>query len=261
MMKKQKKILGQKQVLAHILMHTVEEFREMKATDIIPYIEGEVYVGNVLAEPGLTNTFKQNRGTQIHGLNTENVEINEGEIYFDVLFYVRTRNRLSKIIVDVEAQKDEPSGYDILNRAVFYVSREISSQKNREFTKSEYNNIKQVYSIWICMNQTKNTLECYHLEKESLLEKKDWKGRQDIVNIVMIGLSKNLPERNEKYKLHRFLGILFSQQLNAEEKIELLENEYGIVTGKKFREDVKKMCNLSQGIKEAGKLEGIKLGR
>ena len=111
------------------------------------------------------------------------------------------------------------------------------------------------------MNQTKNTLEWYHLEKESLLEKKDWKGRQDIVNIVMIGLSKNLPERNEKYKLHRLLGILFSQQLNAEEKIELLENEYEIVTGKKFREDVKEMCNLSQGIKEAGKLEGIKLGK
>lgn len=99
------------------------------------------------------------------------------------------------LILDVEAQKNEPSGYDILNRAVFYVSREISSQKNREFVKSEYNDIKQVYSIWICMNQKKNTLEWYHLIKESRLEVKDWKGRTDLINIVMIGLAKELPEQ------------------------------------------------------------------
>lgn len=43
------------------------------------------------------------------------------------------RDRLSQIIINVEAQKDEPNGYDILNRAIFYVSRMISSQKERDF--------------------------------------------------------------------------------------------------------------------------------
>lgn len=262
---KAKQILGQKWVLTYILIHTVEEFKGMKPEKVISYIEGEPYIGNVPVEPGLTNTLSKSNGTMISGLNTENSEINEGETYFDVLFYARTRDRASKMILDIEAQKDEPSGYDILNRAVFYVSREISSQKNREFVKSEYNNIKQVYSIWICMNQKKNTLEWYHLTKESRLEVKDWKGRTDLINIVMIGLAKRLPEQSEEYKMHRLLGALFSQELDAKEKIEILEKEYGIPMEEKFRKDVKEMCNLSQGIKESGRMEGrqegIEIGR
>ena len=258
---KAKQILGQKWVLAYILIHTAEEFKGMELEEVISYIEGEPYIGNVPVEPGLTNITSKSKGTMISGLNTENSEINEGEIYFDVLFYARTRDRASKMILDIEAQKDEPSGYDILNRAVFYVSREISSQKNREFVKSEYNNIKHVYSIWICMNQKKNTLEWYHLTKESRLEVKEWKGRKDLINIVMIGLAKELPEQSEKYKLHRLLGILFSQELEAKEKIEILEKEYRIPMKEEFRKDVKEMCNLSQGIKEAGRMEGIEIGR
>ena len=39
---------------------------------------------------------------------------------------------MSQIIINVEAQKDEPKGYEILNRAIFYVSRLISSQKERD---------------------------------------------------------------------------------------------------------------------------------
>ena len=39
------------------------------------------------------------------------------------------KDGLSQIIINVEAQKDEPTGYEILNRAIFYVSRLISSQK------------------------------------------------------------------------------------------------------------------------------------
>lgn len=214
---KAKQILGQKGVLAYILIHTVEEFKRMEPEEVISYIEEETYIGNVSVEPGLTNINIKSSGMKIRGLNTENSEINEGEIYFDVLFYARTRNRASKMILDIEAQKDEPSGYDILNRAVFYVSREISSQKNREFVKSEYNDIKQVYSIWICMNQKKNTLEWYRLTKES--------------------------------------------QLEAKEKLENLEKEYGIPIEEEFRKDVMEMCNLSQGIKEAGRMEGIEIGR
>ena len=66
---------------------------------------------------------------------------------------------MSQIIINVEAQKDEPNGYDILNRAIFYVSRMISSQKERDFSNSNYNDIKRVYSIWVCMNMPENSLE------------------------------------------------------------------------------------------------------
>ena len=44
---------------------------------------------------------------------------------FDIIFYVRMKDGLSQVIVNIEAQKAEPSAYDIINRAVFYVSRMI----------------------------------------------------------------------------------------------------------------------------------------
>lgn len=258
--KNAKQILGQKQILAHILVYTVEEFKGMKPEEVIPYIEGEPYIGIVPVNPGHTNASSKKNG-KIYGLNTENMELNEGEICFDVFFYVRTRDGLSKIIIDIEAQKDEPFGYDIMNRAVFYVSREISAQKNREFVKSEYDNIKQVYTIWLCMNQKENTMEWYHLTGESIIGNQKWKGRVDQLNIIMIGLAENPPEEQEGKKLHRLLGVLFSQHMNVEEKSRILKEEYKISMEEGVGKDVEAMCNLGQGIKEAGIREGIEIGR
>ena len=123
----------------------------------------------------------------------------------------------------MEIQKDEPTEYHILDRVVFYVSRQISSKKEREFVKSQYNDIKQVYSIWICLNQKINAL------KHICFEEKD---------------------------LYRLFGTLFSDKLDAEEKIRILETEYHIPMEEKLRGGLDTMCNLSQGIKE----EGIRLG-
>ena len=43
--------------------------------------------------------------------------------------------------MNIEAQKDEPTEYKILNRAIFYVSRLISSQKERDFVNTNYDDI------------------------------------------------------------------------------------------------------------------------
>jgi len=144
---KAKRLLGNKIILAHILTKTIDEFKEMNPKDVISYIEGEPFISVVPVEPGLTNTEKEKNGQRITGLNTENIEINEGLIRFDIIFYVRMKNGISQIIVNLEAQKDEPTSYYILNRAIFYVSRLVSSQKERDFAKSNYNDIKRVFSI------------------------------------------------------------------------------------------------------------------
>ena len=109
----------------------------MKPEDVVTYIEGEPKVGIVPVEPGMTNAEKTDAiGLRIVGNNTENAEINEGMVRFDIIFYVRMKNGLFQIIVNIEAQKDEPSEYKILNQAIFYVSRLVSSQKER-FCKYE----------------------------------------------------------------------------------------------------------------------------
>lgn len=65
----------------------------------------------------------------------------------DIILYVRMKDGISQVIVNLEAQKDEPTVYHILNRAVFYVSRLVSSQKERDFVKTNYNDIRRVFSI------------------------------------------------------------------------------------------------------------------
>ncbi len=173
-------------------------------------------------------------------------------IRFDIVFYVRMKDGLSQIIINVEAQKDEPSGYQILNRAIFYVSRLISSQKERDFENSSYDDIKRVYSIWVCMNMEENSMSHVHPTKENVIGSYEWKGKLDLLNIVMIGLAKELPGHNEMYELHRLLGALLSQELTIDEKLNIIGNEYDIPIEENLRKDVSVMCNLSQGIEEKG---------
>ena len=238
-------------------MKTVVEFQGMKPEDVVTYIEGEPSISVVPVEPGLANMEKTDAtGQRIVGLNTENAEINEGLVRFDIIFYVRmpsvddTKNGLSQIIVNIEAQKDEPTEYKILNRAIFYVSRLISSQKERDFVNTNYDDIKQVLSIWICMNMDDNSLSHIHLTKDEMLKPCIWKGNLDLLNIVLIGITNEIPEHDEKYEMHRLIGALLSSELKEQEKLDIIEHEYNIPISQEFREDVSIMCNLSQGIED-----------
>ncbi len=246
-----KRLLGNKTILAHILVKTVDEFKGMDPKEAVNYIEGEPFISVIPVEPGLTNAEKEEAGQRIVGFNTENTEINEGLVRFDIVFYVRMKDGLSQIIVNVEAQKDAPTEYNVLNRAIFYVSRLVSSQKERDFVNTNYDDIKRVFSIWICMNMSQNSMNYVHLTNDGLLGSYEWGGKIDLLNIVLIGLSQELPEHDEKYELHRLLGALLSKKLTSDEKLNIIETEYDIPIEDSLRKDVSVMCNLSQGIRDA----------
>lgn len=255
---KAKRLLGHKYILAYILVNTVDEFKGMNPGDVVQYIEGEPLIGVVPVEPGMTNSQEDNpakKGRRIIGFNSENAEINEGLVRFDIVFYVRMRDGLSQMIINVESQKDEPAGYDLLDRAVFYVSRLISSQKERDFVHTGYNDIRRVFSIWVCMNLDENSMGYVHLAYDKLIGHYRCKGRLDLLNIVLIGLSNELAEHDEKYELHRLLGVLLSKQLSVNEKLAIIENEYDIPAEAGIRKEVASMCNLSQGIREDARAE------
>ena len=247
---KAKRLLGNKIILAHILVKTVDEFKGMNPKEVVSYIEGEPLIGVVPVEPGLTNAGKEENGQRIVGMNTENAEINEGLVRFDIIFYVRMKDGISQVIVNLEAQKDEPTSYHILNRAVFYVSHLVSSQKERDFVKTNYNDIKRVFSIWVCMNMDENSMDYVHLTDDKLLGSYPWKGGLDLLNIVLIGIANELPEHDDKYELHRLLSTLLSAELTVDEKLGIIKTEYSIPVDEKLRKDMSAMCNLSQGIRE-----------
>ena len=100
----------------------------------------------------------------------------------------------------------------------------------------------------MCMNMEKNSLSHFHLKKDEMLEPYDWKGNTDLLNIVMIGVTNELPKHDEKYELHRLIGALLSDRLRENEKLDIIEKEYKIPLSNDFRKEVDNMCNLSQGI-------------
>ena len=91
-----KRLLGQKSILAQILVRTVDEFKGMNPRYVETLIEGEPYISRIPLEPGLTNpeAMRAKSGQRITGLNTENQEHAEGLVRFDIVFYVRMKDGL-----------------------------------------------------------------------------------------------------------------------------------------------------------------------
>ena len=145
-----KEILADIQVLARIVKHTVAEAGKLSISEIIRCINREsIQIGTVLMEPGLTNAGS------IESLQKEDSVLNEGYITYDIRFMLVIAEAVLEVIINIEAQRTsdfKKLGYHLENRIVFYLARLISSQKGINFVKSEYDNIKKVYSIWICMD-------------------------------------------------------------------------------------------------------------
>jgi hypothetical protein len=124
------------------------------------------------------------------------------------------------------------------------VSRLVSSQKERDFVKTNYNDIRRIFSIWVCMGMDENSLDYVHLTDDKLLGSYSWKGRLDLLNIVLIGISNELPEHDGKYELHRLLSTLLSMELAVDEKLSIMENEYNIPVDDRIRKNVNAMCKV-----------------
>ena len=251
-----KKILSDKTVLSWIMKYSVEEFKDYSIEEIRECIEGNPEVATVKVRPGHTPEA-------IAGMSNEDKVPGEGEITYDIRFYAITRKKEHiKLIINVEAQKKYNPGYDIVTRAVFYCARMLSSQLDVEFTPVNYDNIKKVYSIWICMDvpdYAAYTITRYGMAKEELYGHIRKENRYDLLEAVMICLGKE-KDREKGNDLHGMLSTLLSNELSPKEKENLLEERYGIDTTVEMEGGLQQMCNLSdliieKGI-EKGKAEG-----
>lgn len=88
------------------------------------------------------------------------------------------------------------------------------------------------------MGMDENSMAYVHLAKDDRLGSYPWKGRLDLLNIVLIGIANELPEHDVKYELHRLLSTLLSMELTVDEKLGIMETEYSIHADEKIREDV-----------------------
>ena len=252
-----KRLLANKSILAVILKECVPEFKHCTTREIAEqYIEGEPQIGEVGIAPDETNRS----GEVIHGLNTEDSTLTEGSIRF----YASApgEDGLLGLIINLEAQNRFNPGYPLLKRAIYYCSRMISAQYGAEFTKSEYGNIKKVYSIWICSNPPKdrrNTITQYSIREEQIVgEAKEEVKNYDLMSAVMICLGE---ETDRNYSgLLKFLEVLLSDEKTAAAKKTILQNEFNVPMTQTLETEVYQMCNLSQGAIEKGIQKGMQQG-
>lgn len=255
-----KYLLSEKIILAHILVYAVKEYFGMKPEDVAELIEGMPQVSKVAVNPGESNM------PEIIGDNVEDATPNEGKVTYDIRFRALApeRDALMQLIIDVEAQKDYYPGYDLLTRGIYYGARMISAQKGAEFLEDDYDKIKKVYSIWICMNApsyAENTITEYGIQKRSIAgEFPENKGRYDLMNVIMICLSKKVAQAGDNTKLQRLLGTLLASEMTKAEKKDIIESEYGIPMKQEIERRVNTMCNLSEAIEKRGIEQGIERG-
>ena len=248
-----RQILKDKGILAYILKYAVKEFKDYSIDDAKAAIDGEPEVAIRSVRPEAVSTLENE--SKIPG---------EGKMYFDILFYAVTNDGYrQKMYINIEAQKSFYPGYDLVTRGIVYPARLISQQMDVEYTADNYDGVKKVYSVWICMNAPEKK-HSYKKVADSIVEYSikptilyphnatdDEIGRYDLMSTVFINLNSQ-NTINSKNVLISMLSTLLSDKIKADEKKQKLEKEYGIKMSKELESEVSSMCNLSEAIEERG---------
>lgn len=252
-----KELLADIQVLARIIKYTVKEVEELEIEEIMSCIDScSIEVGTVPVSPGLTNMRR------VEWIQTEDAVPNESYVSFDVRFMLTFREKPVKMIINLEAQKSVDAGklgYHLENRIIFYLARLISSQKDTEFFHSDYDSLKKVYSIWICMNGesefvrevTYVSKSVYGVPKEPL--------NFDKVCGVIIQLRKQQSMNESKNKLIAMLEDLLRNEESSKKKKKLTE-KYGMQMTAELERRLNRMCNLSDLVVEEAMERGMNIG-
>jgi hypothetical protein len=237
-----KRFLARKSILAHILKHTVSEFANCSLSDIEKkYIEGDPLLS--------INTVPLDDTLDIKGKNTESNSPLEGLVTFDIIFDViaPTTGDPIKLIINIEPQKTTTSiDYKLMKRAVYYVSRLISSQKEKEFFGDDYNGLKKVYSIWITMdvqNYRADSIQEYSLTEKVLHGRfHDALHNYDLLKIIIL----NLGTQKTSHRLLDLLHLLFMDLRLSDEKEKILHEKYDITLTRDMRKELNKMGGLME---------------
>ena len=237
-----KRFLARKSILAHILKHTVCEFAECSLQDIEQkYIEGD---------PTATiNTVPLDDTLDIKGKHTESNSPLEGLVTFDIIFdaIAPSNGEPIKLIINIEPQKTTTSiDYKLMKRAVYYIARLISSQKEKEFYGDDYNGLKKVYSIWITMdvqNYRADSIQEYSLTENVIHGTfHDELKNYDLLKIIIL----NLGTKKTSHKLLDLLHLLFMDLKLSDEKEKILHDEYDITLTRDMRKELTDMGGLME---------------
>lgn len=117
-----KALLGCKAIAAFVVKNCIAEFEGMSVDEIANRIVGT-------PEIGLHNV--DDLPERIDEKNVESKSVNEGTLYYDVLFDIRLPdNNKAKVIIDIEAQNNYYPGYPYL-LALYFIAAGFSLPRKR----------------------------------------------------------------------------------------------------------------------------------
>lgn len=252
-----KRVLSEKVILARIMKSCIDEYKDCDVGDIAEkYIEGRPQVSSVAVLP--------DESPMIDGMDTEDKSVREGTVAYDIRFRALVPDGGASIglIINIEAQSDFYPGYPLVKRGIYYCCRMVSSQYGREFVGSHYENVKKVYSIWICTNPPKNrqnTIMRYRLAEERVIGgAAEPMENYDLLSVIMLCLGAS--DGEDRDGILRMLSVLLSNEIGAAEKRAILQDDYDIHMTQAMEREVSSMCNLGKGVMEKGLAMGIEKG-
>lgn len=265
-----KKMLSFKSVLSWMLRTCVKEFYTVSLKDIEEkYIIGTPEISKTPVHrdeklKGETVAVHRN-AERIEGIRNEDSSLKEGTALFDIKFEVinpESTDEVITMIVNVESQGDFFPGYPLTKRAVYYCGRMLSAQYGTVFTNSQYEKVKHVISLWVCLNPPayrKNTLNLYSLNETRLVgDFEEKRNNYDLITVGIICLGNTEDERC--IGLIKMLSILLSDELRVEDKKRRLYDEFGIAMTKEIEKEMIRMCDYSKMVEDKGMMKGMVKG-
>ena len=226
-----KQLLSDKHILAWIIKDCVRECQEMTIKEIIRCIEGDPEISKRAVFPEEMTTY-------------------------DLLFTMTVPSKTKPIplIIDIEAHSKFDSA--LVKHAAYYCAQMLSSQAGREFTGTNYGDLKKVYSIFICTDPPQYRMNSVYGYVTIPATDKDLEPLEgyDAQGIAFILLGN---EEDEKApSALRLLNVLLTSEKGAEERKRILKEEFEIPMTAQLESEVNEMSDLWRGVENRGIRKG-----
>ena len=258
------KLLAHRKILAPILQAVAVEYKGMTLDEIAECID-----------PPQIGTVPVDADSRVSGASNDDTSADEGKIAFDVKFLAVAPdgNGYVRFIVNIEGQDDFYPGYPLSKRGIYYEARLVSLQKGTIFTGQDYGEIIKVYTIWIITSPPKKfrgSITEYSIAEKQIVGNMTLpKEQYDLMTMIFVCIDDATRQENDVLRL---LGVLFAEDLRAQEKERILEQDFAIPMQKELKEGIS-MATYSEGIEirafrrgqqkglEEGKKEGLEEGK
>lgn len=219
-----KELFQNKEIIAPILKEVVPEYKNSTIEEIIRYIDAD----------SIEDMPVDDVSIMADRLSTEMESVSDKLIRYDTHF--RAVNPLLSredicihLYIDLEVQnRYRPSGpsYPIIKRGIYYGAREISCQLSILTEQTNYDDIRKVYSIWICNeripDELQNTVTMYSIKKTDMIGTTDEPEEDyDLMNVIVIRRGKEAKEPIFDY----LSGIFRCDKEKISEYVDMRGNE------------------------------------